>query len=260
MLHGRYLTMASSNHKPKKSEFWRRAFDFIFGFENKRGDVLDYQMSSADGFNYSSQEFYTAVEQEIEARKLPGLEITRQEFAEGGILTDKRIYLRLMRERLAITTCAAPFGNIFFFSTRTIHIPALVRLWHILAALAFLCVVVRLLIIPLGLTFTIIAIVALMFALAAVMRNASAAGFSDLDGLLLKIPVVATIYEDWFREETFYREDTRNLYLKIVPKLIEELAEDACAAKGVKLEPFTQPSRPVSELNKPADSTPKSAT
>lgn len=252
MLPGRYLTMARSNDKPKKSEFWRRSLDFIFGFKNKKGDVLDYQMSSADGFTGSPQEFYDAVEQSLAARKLPGLEISRQEFAEGGMLTDKRIYLRLMRERLAITTCAAPFGNVFFFSTRTIYIPALVRLWHILAAFALLYAVARLLIIPLGLTFALIAIVALMFALAAVMRNASAEGFSDLDGLLLKIPVVSTIYENWFREETFYREDTRNLYLKIVPKLIEELAEETCAAKGVKLEPFTQPSPPVSELNKSA--------
>ena len=39
-----------------------------------------------------------------------------QEFAEAGSFSDQRLYLRLMRERLAITTCAAPFGNIFFFS------------------------------------------------------------------------------------------------------------------------------------------------
>jgi len=52
--------------------------------------------------------------------------------------------------------------------------------------------------------------------------------------------VVATIYEDWFREDTYYPEDTRTLYMKLLPKLIQELAEEACAAKGVKLESLLQ--------------------
>ena len=243
--------MANSDFKPKKSELLRRLIDFVFGFENKRGDILDYWMYSADGFSIPPQEFYANVERQMEARKIPSMEITRQEFAEAGMLSDKRLYLRLMRERLAITTCAAPFGKIFFFSCRTVYIPALVRLWHILAAIVFFFVVGRLLIVPLGLTFAAIAVVTLVFAIAAVFRNASAAGFSDLDAILLRIPVVATIYEDWFREDTFYRVDTRNLYLKLLPKLILELAEETCAEKGAKLEPQFQPTPPIADLKKP---------
>jgi hypothetical protein len=247
------VTMATNNDKPKtkKSELLRRGLDFVFGFENKKGDVLDYQMSHADGFSCSPQEFYANVEQQLADRKIPSLEISRQEFSEGGLLSDKRIYLRMMRERLAITTCAAPFGSVFFFSCRTVYVPALVRLWHIVATMVFFLAVARLLIIPLGFTFAIIAVIALLFAIAGVMRNASAAGFSNLDAILLRIPVVATVYENWFREETYYREDTRNLYLKLVPQIIQELAEETCAAKGVKLESHFKPTPPVSDLNKP---------
>src|SRR5947208_895985 len=129
MMHSGYLTMATSDDKPKKSELFRRWLDFIFGFKNKRGDVLDSWIGHADGFSCSPQEFYATVEQQLAARKIPSMEITRQEFAEGGLLSDQRTYLRLMRERLAIVTCAAPFGNIFFFSCRTVYVPALVRLW-----------------------------------------------------------------------------------------------------------------------------------
>ena len=247
--------MAATADKPKKSEIFRfvvrRLLDFIFGFKNKKGDVLDSWLRHADNFTFSPQEFYTKVEQELAARKLPGMEISRVPFAEGGLLSDQRIYLRLMRERLCIDTCAAPFGNIFFFSCRTVYVRALVRLWHIVAALIFFFAAEWLLIKPLGFTFATIAVVALVFALVGVLQNASSGAMADLDTLLLKIPVVATIYEDWFRVDTYYREDTRALYMQLLPKFIEAMAEDTCAVKGVKLEPQFQPAPPVSPLNKP---------
>jgi len=255
MLHGKYLTMSATDDKPKKSEIFRlvmrRLIDFVFGFKNNKGKVLDYKLSHAVGLNFPPQEFYAKVEQELATRKFPGMEVSRVPFAEGGLLSDQRVYLRLMRERLCIDTCAAPFGNVFFFSCRTVYVPALVRLSHILAAMIFFSVVERLLIIPLGATFATIAVIGLVFALAGVLRNASTGEFSDLDAILLKIPVVATIYEDWFRVETYYREDTRNLYLQLLPQFIQELAEEKCAAKGFKLEPHIKPQPPVSDLNKP---------
>ncbi|MEI7534688.1 MAG: hypothetical protein WCK57_09990 [Verrucomicrobiae bacterium] len=247
--------MAAANDKSKKSELFRqylrRLLDFVFGFKNNRGDVLDYKLAHADSLNFPPQEFYARVEQTLAARKIPGMEISRVHFNEGGLLSDQRVYLRLMRERLCIDTCAAPFGNIFFFSTRTVYVPALVRLWHILAAFLFLGGVFSVLVKPLGANYAAFATVALVFALVGVLRNAAADGGSDLDTLLLKIPVVGTIYEDWFRVETYYREDTRNLYLQLLPQFIEELANETCAANGAKLHRHFQPTPPVSDLNKP---------
>jgi hypothetical protein len=124
--------MSNPNDKPKKSELFRaairRLIDFVFGFKNNKGEVLDSWLRHADGLSFSSKEFYAQVEQELVARKLPGMEISRVPFAEGGLLSDQRVYLRLMRERLCIDTCAAPFGNIFFFSCRTVYVRASVRL------------------------------------------------------------------------------------------------------------------------------------
>jgi len=249
--------MNATGDKPKKSDLLRRCIDFVFEFENKKGEILDYWIYSADGLNISTQEFYARVEGQLAARKIPSMEISRQEFAEAGLLSDQRLYLRLMRERLAITTCAAPFGKVFFFSCRTVYIPALVRLWHILAAGFVFYVIARLLIIPLGVTFAGIALITLVFALAAVLRNASVASIGDLDAILLRIPVVSTIYENWFREDTYYRIDTRNLYLKLLPKLIEELAEETCAAKGVKLERGLGRTPPIADLKQLLQPDPK---
>ena len=244
-----YLSMPEL--KSKKGEFLRNCIDFLFGFENKRGEQLDGWIDYAQTFNYPPQEFYAALEKELANRKYPSMQTSREDFAEGGLLSDKRVYLRMFRERLAIYTCAAPFGTDYFFSCRTIYIPALVRLWHILAALAFFAVVGRFFLQPLGLTFTIIALVALVFALAGVLRNAASSALSDLDALLLRIPVVSTFYEDWFREETYYRLDTRTLYLTQVPAIAKAIADEITAAKGVKLVRLDDPAPILVDLHKP---------
>ncbi len=230
------MTTPDSQLKSKKGELLRAWFDFIFGFENKKGDLLGHWVAFHDNFSFPPREFYQNIEKELQARKIPGLEISHEEFAQGGMLSDKRIYLRLFRERLALDTCAAPFGSGYFFSCRTVYVPALVRLWHIVAALLFFSIVGGLLVKPLGLMFATIAMIALMFALAGVLRNAASSPLSDLDTLLLKIPGVATIYEDWFRTDTYYRTDTRLIYLQRIPELIREIAEDITATKGARLE------------------------
>lgn len=227
------LTMATTELKSKRGGILRACFDFIFGIENKKGDILGHWIAFHNNFSFPPQDFFDAIQKELEARKIPGMEISKEEFAEGGMLSDKRIYLRLFRERLALYTCAAPFGTGYFFSCRTVYVPALVRLWHIVAALVFFGVVGGLLVKPLGILFAAIAMIALMFALAAVLGNAAT---SDLDTLLLKIPVVSTIYEDWFRADTYFRQDTRLIYLQQIPMFIQELAEDITAAKGARLE------------------------
>lgn len=209
--------------------------DFIFGIRNKKGEILDHWIAFEDKLTYPPQEFYQAIEKELEVRKVPGMEISREEFAEGGLLSEKRIYVRFFRERLAIYTCAAPFGTGFFYSCRVVYVPALVRLWHILAALLFFGVVGALLIKPLGFLFTVLATVTLMFALAGVMRNVSSAAFADLDALLLNIPGLSTLYEAWFRADTYFRTDTRAIYIKKIPEMVKAIAEEITAAKGGKL-------------------------
>jgi hypothetical protein len=227
--------MSTPELKPKKGEILRSGIDFIFGFENKKGEILDHWIAFADSLKFPPQEFYEAIERALDARKVPGMEISREEFSEGGLISERRIYLRLVRERLFIYACAAPFGTGYFLSCRTVHVPALVRLWHILAALIFFNVIGTLLIKPLGAPFALIAEVALIFALAGVLRNVADSAFADLDALLLKIPWISTIYQDWFRADTYWRTDTRAIYLQRIPEVIKEVADEITATKGVKL-------------------------
>lgn len=205
------------------------------GIKPKTDEVLDHWISFADGFNLSAQDFYAAVEKELTARKIPSLEMSRREYAEGGLLSEKRLYLRMIRERLAFDTCAAPFGNTFFFSCRTVHSPPVVRLWHLLAVNFVFGIVYLSLIKLLGTVFATIAIVGLLLAIAEIFRNVIALGLADLDTALMKIPAIGPIYERWIRKDTYYRQDARLVYLKIVPEIVKQVAEELTGAKGIKL-------------------------
>jgi hypothetical protein len=229
-------------------------FDFL---KAKEVPSLQHWIAFVDGFQYAPSEFYDAVEKELKARQVPGMEMSRIEFAQGGILSDKRVYLRMVRERLTFDVCAAPFGTSFFFSCRMADIPVTVQLWQLLLLVMALgiCVII---------SFTILAkvfggMVVILFPLLLmvlfilgiyVLRNAVAMGLKDLDATLIKSPIVGPIYEAWFRKVTYYRIDTRLMYLEIVGGVVKKLAEDAIAIKGVKFKQYEQ-SPILGELYKP---------
>lgn len=207
----------------------------IFDFKSKKDEVLSHWFAFVDGSIIPPQEFYEAIQKELEIRKIPGMDISQVDYAEGGMLSGKRIYLRMIRERLAFDLCASPFGRSYFFSCRAVYSPVLLRLWHILVVFIGLTAFANLLVKPLGLDFAMIAVAGLILATVQVFRNTVAMGLHDLDALLIKIPALGPIYERWFRKDTYYREDTRLVYLEAVSKLVKETAEEITAAKGVKL-------------------------
>lgn len=101
-------------------------------------NVLSHWYVLTDGIQFSAQDFYGSVEDELAARKVPRLKSTRVEFSEGGLVSDKRTYLRLARERYAFDVCAAPFGTGYFFSLRLVEKP---RSWLQLFALGVLLLI-----------------------------------------------------------------------------------------------------------------------
>ena len=70
----------------------------MFGlFGKTKADVIDHWYALVPGFNSSAKEFYEAVEKELKEREVPGLEVFHVDFAEGGIMSNKREYLRMTR-------------------------------------------------------------------------------------------------------------------------------------------------------------------
>ncbi len=229
----------------------------IFGA--KKVEVLSHWYALVPDFNTSTRDLYVAIEKELKTRQVPNLQISRVEFAEGGLLSNNREYLRMTRERLVFDICGAPFGTAFFFSCRFAEIPAVVQLWQLLVlacALGFFAVF----------SFTIfvkvfgllapflwpLACIAFLILAIYVMRNAAATGIKDLDATLLKIPVLNAVYAAWFRRETYYREDTRLMYCDTVNEVVKATVEEITGAKGIKLLRFNEHSPIFGDLYKPS--------
>jgi len=226
-------------------------------FKSKQADVLSHWYSLISNFSTSTKDFYEVVEKELKSREVPGLEMSRVEFSEGGLLSAKREYLRMTRERLVFDICAAPFGTAYFFSCRFAEIPAVIKIWQLLILMgAFaICIFLSFIICirffgvltpfvwPVG---WVVLIVLLIY----IMRNAVAMGLRDLDASLLKSPIFGSIYERFFRKETYYRQDTRLMYCDTVNEVVKALVEEATGAKGIKLIKFNEYSPILGELYK----------
>lgn len=79
-------------------------------------DILSHWHHLVDGLEESPQAYYAALSQELEARRIPDINVSRVEFSEGAILSGKRVYLRVKRKDHTFDICAAPFGRGFFVS------------------------------------------------------------------------------------------------------------------------------------------------
>lgn len=223
----------------------------MFSRKPRKTDVIRHWYSLVRDFNTSTKNFYTEIEKELAARKVPGLDVSRVEFAEGGMLSDKREYLRMTRERLVFDICAAPFGTSFFFSCRFAEIPSVIKLWQLLVLLIALYIAVSLAWKVGGFWMGSLALLTICAIVVYVLRNAVAMGLRDLDAQLVKSPVLGPLYERFFRKETYYREDTRLMYCDLVDEVVKGRAEDVTGAQGIKLIRFNDYNPVLAELYKP---------
>jgi hypothetical protein len=223
----------------------------MFGFSQKDTNVIDHWYALVPGFNSSAKEFYDGIEKELKTREVPGLEMFRVDFAEGGVLSQKREYLRMTRERLVFDICAAPFGTAYFFSCRFAQIPAAIKLWQLVVVLIGSFMTVAPAFKFLGLILGAIVLLAAFALLIYTLRNAVSMGLKDLDASLIKSPVFGPIYENWFRKETYYRHDTRLMYCDTINAVVKAKVEEATGGKGIKLVRYMENCPMLSELYKP---------
>lgn len=69
-----------------------------------------------DGFNFSSEEFYKRLKQELYSHGIKNVNTHFVFLEEGGMFSRRRTYLRVNWKGLQYDICAAPFGNGFFIS------------------------------------------------------------------------------------------------------------------------------------------------
>lgn len=221
----------------------------MFGiWKRKAPEVIKHWFVVHLDFQTSTKEFYEGIEQELATRKLTGLELSRIEYAEGGLLSANREYLRMRRERLVFDVCSAPFGTTWFFSCRFSEIPLQLMLWEILVILAVLGAVAWVYVILFGFVLGLILMGLSLGSILLLMRNTLAMGLQDLDAALMQIPIVGAFYEVFLRKETYYREDTRLAYITIVDNIVHAKVDKVSKANGVELVEYkdaTPPSHPA---------------
>lgn len=201
--------------------------------KRKRTIVRSHWAKLIEDFNTSSLQFYMRVREVLEKREVPGLESCMVNWSEGGMLSAKRTYLRLVRHRLVIDICAAPFGTGFFFSWRLGEVPLKIR-WWMLIPFVLVAVLAWLTLFELDETWLgIILIVTLVLCFFLFIKNAFKYGLKDLDAAIMQVPVIAEIYERHLRKVTYYRIDSMLMYEQAVHAAVMEVLDEVTSEQGV---------------------------
>lgn len=198
-------------------------------------DVIFSWHHLIENFNTSPKEFYSLLEKAIARRQIPNLEISCVEWKEGGLLSANREYLRLSRERLIGYICAAPFGTGFFFSSRLGEISSRLTPFQMLVLLVILAIFFKVFISTLGSFWGSIVLVGLIGLLILFLRNAANKGLTNFDAILLKIPLLGSVYYTFFRPVTYFRYDAINSYADAVHSALLEVIDEVTKAKGIRL-------------------------
>jgi hypothetical protein len=196
-------------------------------------EVLSHWEHGFPGLQASSQEVYEAIENGVRALEFPGVMFGRALRSQGGLLSKKREYLQIRRERLIIEVCAAPFGPKFFFVSW--------RLSMILLAFDFLFVIVG--------TFASIAIgwfigqlstggFGFILGLVIFLLTLRAKGgdmneiLEDLHIVMLRVPLVGQYWGLFVRPETYYRIDSAAAFRGAVHDVVLGVAGDLIKKQG----------------------------
>lgn len=67
-------------------------------------------------FHFPTQEFYARLSEELQIHGIDDIYLAEKEFLEGGILSGKRLYLRVSWREYNYDCCLAPFGDSTFAS------------------------------------------------------------------------------------------------------------------------------------------------
>jgi hypothetical protein len=202
----------------------------------------------------SVQDFYTSVELALDARKIPGLKISRVKWSEGGVLSPNREYLRVEGDRHSFDMCAAPFGTGFFFSSwvtrRKARLVGIYLIGFVLLTFGIRWVLQRGLgsiwrssggaeqgylfqVLRLGSSPFVLLPVALLIVLW-LIAMAARLGETDPEAAIRTVPLIGWFYEQVFAPETYYRIDTRNMFQSAVHSAMMEAIDGLMTQKGLR--------------------------
>ena len=201
---------------------------------SRKAEVYSHWGTFTPDIHFSSQDFYRILEETIRLKQWPGVSLIRVEYAEAGLLSHKREYLRIMRQRQIFDVCAATFGTDYFFSLREAHFPPVINTRAILSVLIGLAILSLACINLLGLLFGMFSFIVLLAFGVWFLFNILRMGLTKVDSLLLTLPVLGPLYEVLFRPDTYFQQDTRLIFINAVSELVKKQVEETTSAKGLR--------------------------
>ena len=192
-------------------------------------NVEAHSYQFVENFTISPQAFYQAVERNLLSRQVPSMSQTRIEYHEGSILSAKREYLRLRRDRIVFDVCAAPFGTGFFVSWRLVtRRRSLMKLCGMIGALGFLGIMMLSTLIAMTAGFgEALQVFFMLTFLLLLAETISITGYfllhfwlTNMDNNLSASPHYGELYAWVIGRDTFYRIDTMLMFKESVTAAI----------------------------------------
>jgi hypothetical protein len=208
----------------------------------KPARVISHWYHYVEGFATSAMDFYASVEESVKGRELPGASLSRVEFKEGGVLSAKREYLRVQREKTVFDLCAAPYGKQgYFFSWWLAELPGNPLVWLFATlGIGFAYLVLF------GILWAMLGdscggiVLFILFVLAGIPGGLYALGYGVREGaigdeeVVLAMPFVGWLYERVFQPTTYYRIDTALMFQEAVRASVNEVLEGLFSDQGLK--------------------------
>ena len=201
----------------------------------KDANVISHWHHPIENFQTSTMEFYVAVEQALKPRQIPDYSVSRIDWREGGVLTARREYLRIKRGKLAFDLCAAPFGAGFFFSWWLAELPPAHGLLWALLIWFFGLIFIGGMVVSYGfsgLFWGFILGLGGVFLLGYLLKEGKLG--TDVEDVVLAIPVFGYLYERFFQPSTYYKMDVTLMFQSVVHTAVLEVVDQVMSAKGAR--------------------------
>lgn len=196
-------------------------------------DVLFHWSVLIEDLEASPQGFYESVEAAIQKRKIPEAAVSRFEYFEGGVLSAKRQYLRVTREKLIFDICGAPYGTGFFMSSWLTQSKMSLHPIIIIGVVMLYFMLTGGLIDRMGFFAGIFFSVVLIPIALSVIRWLSQQGTIS-DDYVRVIPVVGWLYKRFFKPDTYYALDTEIMFQTATHQAVIEAVDGMTGAKGLR--------------------------
>jgi hypothetical protein len=81
-----------------------------------KGDLHSHWNALIPDFKYSTQSFYQLLQKELQSKGVDGVITMEESIPVGGVISEKRLYLRVKWREYQYDCCFAPFGTGSFVS------------------------------------------------------------------------------------------------------------------------------------------------